>query len=199
MEINDNNQNENKDSRIDNVIGQIKRDLPQTGKSILFDTIIPNLYDMITDALSMLIYKDYRLGRDSKSSSNDNSRIRYDRVLTSTVRGSRNRNRSITRNTESIEDRGFQYRDIVYEYRDDALDVLERIKRRMRNNGSVSIGFMYDVYNDVVRPKTTMAYHHTYNNWGWIINTDSDLYDADVKKTPSGYYYIDLPDPDQIK
>lgn len=149
---------------------------------LLMDVIIPGVKNTILDILSMMFFGevDSRRGRGK--------RRRYDddrRDYSSYYGGSSsNRERRSSRRKDDSyydSDDRVDFRNIVLRNRDDAEDLIEEMRRRIKSEESVSVATLLDLVDVPGR--------YTDNNWGW----DDDR-DIGIRRVSSGYL-IDVAEP----
>lgn len=148
---------------------------------LLMDVIIPGVKNTILDILSMMFFGevDSRRGRGK--------RRRYDddrRDYSSYYGGSSNRERRSSRRKDNSyydSDDRVDFRNIVLRNRDDAEDLIEEMRRRIKSEGSVSVATLLDLVDVPGR--------YTDNNWGW-----DDERDIGIRRVSSGYL-IDVAEP----
>lgn len=151
----------------------ISGDANSVWESVLMDVLIPSLKKLVSEGINtasdLLIYGESR-GRSSRSESKVSYRRYYEdrygdrRESESRSRGVRNR---------------FDYDDLVFETRGDAMEVLKQMRETIDEFGLVSVGDMYD-FAGTSAPFTS-------HDYGW-----TSLRSADVKRVRDGYV-LDLP------
>lgn len=149
---------------------------------LLMDVIIPGVKNTILDILSMMFFGevDSRRGRGKRRRYDD------DRHDYSSYYGgsSSNRERRSSRRKDNSyydSDDRVDFRNIVLRNRDDAEDLIEEMRRRIKSEGSVSVATLLDLVDVPGR--------YTDNNWGW----DDDR-DIGIRRVSSGYL-IDVAEP----
>lgn len=138
----------------------IKDELPKTKNHILYDIFVPKLKQMLLDSFAALLGGSY-------SSNTNNTQPRQSRVRTSYDNYYPNSRRT-ARQTRPIGRVAPDYDDILFETRPEAMAVLFEMTETMKRDGSVSISDMYAFAGITQCPAT-------YVNWGWMLNSDSDL------------------------
>lgn len=146
---------------------------------LLMEVLIPGIKNTILDILSMMFFGevDSRSRRGSKR--DRDSRVSY----SSYYRGSSDRKeRDYRRKRDDYEsDDNVDFRNIVLRHRDDAERVIEEMRKRIRDNNSVSVADLLDLIDKPGR--------YTDNNWGW-----DDERDIGIRRVSSGYL-IDVAEP----
>lgn len=146
---------------------------------LVMDVLIPGVKNTILDILSMMFFGE----TNSRSRGSSRRRDRDDRTnYSSYYRGSSNRNsRHRDRDDYYDSDNRIDFRNIILRQRDDAENVIEEMRRRIRNTGSVSVADLLDLID--------VAGRYTDNNWGW-----DDERDIGIRRVSSGYL-IDVTEP----
>lgn len=153
---------------------------------LLMDVIIPGVKNTILDILSMMFFGevDSRRGRGKKRRYDDDRRdysSYYGGSSTSReYRGSRRKEKSYYDSDDRVD-----FRNIVLRNRDDAEDLIEEMRHRIKSEGSVSVATMLDLVDIPGR--------FTDNNWGW----DDDR-DIGIRRVSSGYL-IDVAEPKYLE
>lgn len=147
---------------------------------LFLDIVIPGIKNTILDVLSMVFFgeTDSRSRRDRKKRGYDD-RVNY----SSYYRGSserRNRERRSNKDYYDSDDR-VDFRNIVLRERSDAERVISEMRRRIRNDESVSVAELLDLIDVPGR--------YTDNNWGW-----DDERDIGIRRVSNGYL-IDVSEP----
>lgn len=149
---------------------------------LLMDVIIPGVKNTILDILSMMFFGevDSRRGRGKRR--RDDDRRDYSSYYGGSS-SSRNRRDSRRRKDDSYYDSDdrVDFRNIILRNRDDAEDLIEEMRRRIKSEGSVSVATLLDLVDVPGR--------YTDNNWGW----DDDR-DIGIRRVSSGYL-IDVAEP----
>lgn len=147
---------------------------------LLMDVIIPGVKNTILDILSMMFFGEfYRSGKDRSRRGRDD---RYD--YSSCYRGSsdrKDRDYRRSRDDRYDSDDRVDFRNIILRHRDDAENVIGEMRRRIRDNDSVSVAELLDLIDVPGR--------YTDNNWGW-----DDERDIGIRRVSSGYL-IDVSEP----
>lgn len=149
---------------------------------LLMDVIIPGVKNTILDILSMMFFGevDSRRGRGKRRRYDDDRRDYSSYYGGSSSnrerRGSRRKDNSYYDSDDRVD-----FRNIVLRNRDDAEDLIEEMRRRIKSEGSVSVATLLDLVDVPGR--------YTDNNWGW----DDDR-DIGIRRVSSGYL-IDVAEP----
>lgn len=149
---------------------------------LLMDVIIPGVKNTILDILSMMFFGEVdnrRRGRRSR----DDDRRNYSGYYSGGSSSSRDRRDSRRRRDDSYYDSDdrVDFRNIVLRNRNDAEDLIEEMRRRIKVEGSVSVATLLDLIDVPGR--------YTDNNWGW-----DDERDIGIRRVSSGYL-IDVAEP----
>ena len=158
----------------------ISEDAPNVGSYILYDVLLPAIKDLILDIGHGAIDVAFGGGggsyRRRRDYGRDRSYISYDRMYD--VRGDRDR-RSRRREEQRTRDR---LEDLVFEYREDAEDVLDQMCDYLDKYDDVPVSYFYDLCGK------TVPHDFTKEDWGW-----TNLAGAKVTRAHGGGYYIDFP------
>lgn len=154
----------------------ISGDPEKIASDIWYDTIIPGAKNLFLDIMSMIFFGE----RTNRSRKNRNYSYRgrdsyyedYSSYYEPRRSGYREDDRRRTRSG---------YRDIVLTDRKDAEAIIDAMRGRIREFGSVSLAELYDLVD-----LPTMDY--TDNNWGW-----DDSRDIGIRRVSNGYH-LDLAD-----
>lgn len=143
---------------------------------LIKDVIIPGIQDTILDMLSMMFRgESYSGGRSSsRRGVYNNNRTNY----TSYSNGQKRRDR---RDDRYESDDRVDFRNVVLERRVDAERLIDEMRRRIIDTGSVSIAELLDLIDAPSR--------YTDNNWGW-----DDERDVKIRRVSSGFL-IDVCEP----
>ena len=149
---------------------------------LLMDVIIPGVKNTILDILSMMFFGEVdnrRRGRRRR----DDDRRDYSSYYSGGSSSSRDRRDSRRRRDDSYYDSDdrVDFRNMVLRNRDDAEDLIEEMRRRIKVEGSVSVATLLDLIDVPGR--------YTDNNWGW-----DDERDIGIRRVSSGYL-IDVAEP----
>lgn len=174
--------NTKKKSEFSKVKDHILQDeLPKTRNHIVYDILIPRVKQIVLDSFAALLGGSYSSGPNVNTRSNN--RVNYNQAST--------QNRNATRATSRPI--GFDYDYIEFDNRLDAQTVLDSMYDIIHERGSVSISQMYALANIDQCP-------HTYEYYGWMLNTPNDLNGSYVKQDMySGKYVIVCNRPTQIR
>lgn len=161
----------------------ISEDAGNVGSYILWDVLVPAVKDTILDILHGSIDMAfgggtggyYRRGGSSRGRSSNRSYISYDRMYDDRDRDRDRRRREDRRTRDQLED-------LIFEYRDDADDVLDRMCDYLDRYGDVPVSYLYDLCGQ------TVPHDFTKDDWGW-----TNLGSAKVMRAHGGGYYIDFP------
>lgn len=141
---------------------------------ILLDVLIPAIKDTISDVVSggldMLLFGEHR--NRGRRSNNTGSYVSYSSYY---ANGKQNQTR--TRSVPSRGGSGYAVRDITFESRGEAEEVLGNMIDTIKDYGTVSVGDLYDMIGE---PGV-----FTDNAWGWF-----DLGSASVRRVREGYMLI---------
>lgn len=148
---------------------------------LLMDVIIPGVKNTILDILSMMFF-----GEMNTRSRRDRRRDGYTNYSAYYRGGSDSRNdrdyrRRRDRDDYYDSDDRVDFRNIVLRSRDDAERVINAMRDRIRDNGSVSVAELLDLID--------VAGRYTDNNYGW-----DDERDIGIRRVSSGYL-IDVAEP----
>jgi len=158
----------------------ISEDAPNIGSYIIYDILLPALRDMISDighgALDMAMGTETR--RYDRRDYGRSSYISYDRYYDD--RDRRKRDRDEERRARRRGDRDLD--EMVFKYREDAEDVLDRMCDYIERYGDVPVSYFYDLCGE------TVPGDFTSDDWGW-----TNLSQAKVSKAGRKGYYIDFP------
>lgn len=153
-------------------------DAQSVGQYILFEVILPNVKDLISDifkqGIDRALYGSGSGGRNPRSSilgSRGTSYTSYNKVSSGSSR------REVTPKARATH----EFNEIILESRGEAEAVLDSLTLLVDEYDSASVADLYDLCE--------ITAEHTDNKWGWI-----DLRDAEVRHTRDGYL-LDLPKP----
>lgn len=146
---------------------------------LLMDVLIPGIKSTILDILSMMFFGETNY-RGSSRKSSSSGRVDYrSKYQSSSERTTRRR-----RNERYDSDDQVDFRNIIIRNREDAEDIIEEMRKRIRDVNSVSIADLLDLIDVPGR--------YTDNNWGW-----DDEMDVGIRRVSSGYL-IDVAEPKYI-
>lgn len=160
-----------------------KSDTEHIGSYILYDILLPALRDLVSDIGHSTI--DMAMGYDdrgsytrSRSYSRERDRyVSYNRMYDDRARSRRDREEE--RYYSRKRDRDLD--NIIFEYREDAEDVLDSLVDYLERYDCVTLSYFYD------RCGMTVAGDFTSDDWGW-----TSLRDAKIRKTRRGWI-LDMP------
>lgn len=153
-------------------LGDDTKDIKQY---IIQDVIIPGVKTTILDIISMAFFNETYAGNAKRSRKTD--KTSYSSYYNNSNRATPRRDRR----NNSYESKGTtDYRSIILRNRQDAEELVEQMRKRIRDLGSVSIAEMYDLLD--------LSGTYTDNNWGW-----DDERDIGLNRISSGYL-IDVTD-----
>lgn len=148
---------------------------------LIMDVLIPGIKNTILDVLSVMFFGE------TGSRNNRRRRDRDDRVnYSSYYRGNSDQKRKHSRygrDGQYDSDDRVDFRNIVLRQRGDAEEIIENMRRRIRDNNSVSVAELLDLID---LPQQS---RYTDNNWGW-----DDERDIGIRRVSSGYL-IDVAEP----
>lgn len=146
---------------------------------LLMDVLIPGIKSTILDILSMMFFGETNY-RGSSRKSSSSGRVDYrSKYQSPSERTTRRR-----RNERYDSDDQVDFRNIIIRNREDAEDIVEEMRKRIRDTNSVSIADLLDLIDVPGR--------YTDNNWGW-----DDEMDVGIRRVSSGYL-IDVTEPKYI-
>lgn len=158
----------------------LTEDIPDVKTWLIKDVIIPGIQDTILDMLSMA-FRGETFGRSyDRGKSHYNDRTNY----RSCYRGSENRrDRDSYRRREDryVSDDRVDFRNVILEQRVDAERLIDEMRRRIIDTGSVSVAELFDLIDEPSR--------YTDANWGW-----NDERDIKIRRVSSGFL-IDVCEP----
>lgn len=146
------------------------------------DVIIPGIMNSILDGLSMMFFGETYSRKDRPRRRERSERTDY----RSRYRGSSDDRRDLERrrrrrDDEYDSDDRVDFRNIVLRNREDAENVVEEMRERIRKYESASIADLLDLID--------VAGRYTDNNWGW-----DDERDIGIRRISSGFL-IDVAEP----
>lgn len=147
------------------------------GDYVVFDVIIPTLKEMVvnsvSDGINMLLFGETKRSGRSSSRNNRSGYVQYESY-------SRNRDRDSGRRAQ------FDFSDIEFETRADAIDVLDAIEDTISMYDVASVSDLYEFAGITPRP--------TDNNYGWTsVNT------AEILMKRNGNYILSMPRPKPLR
>lgn len=143
---------------------------------LIYDVLIPGAKNTVLDVLSMMFFGEL-------SSRNRSSRSRYRREERDDYRSyyRSSNERSKRRDDRYNSDDRIDFRNIILRNRENAEDLIEEMRRRIKNDGSASVADLLDLIDASSR--------YTDNNYGW-----DDERDIGIRRVSSGYL-IDVAEP----
>lgn len=147
------------------------------GDYVVFDVIIPTLKEMVvnsvSDGINMLLFGETKRSGRSSSRNTRSGYVQYESY-------SRNRDRDSGRRAQ------FDFSDIEFETRADAIDVLDAIEDTISMYDVASVSDLYEFAGITPRP--------TDNNYGWTsVNT------AEILMKRNGNYILSMPRPKPLR
>ena len=172
-----------KKSFLEKFIGDFVNDDVVDIKEWLFmDVIIPGIKDTIYDMISLLLYGEAGSRPRRGASRPSRRQSRYD--YRSSYDGSR-RNRRERRSDQYSSNDQVDFRNIILRQRNDAEELIEEMRRRIEDTGSVSIAELFDLIDSPSR--------YTDNNWGW-----DNVRDIGIRRVATGFL-IDVREPRSLE
>lgn len=150
-------------------------DIQDIKSYLLWDKIVPGVKNLILDGLEKMFFKEVRRRRDGRSGydySNSSYRYYYD--------GKSNDRNSGTSRPKETQDK-VDCRNVVLTYREDAENLIRRMKQLIREDGEITVAQMFDL---IESPSDYID-----NNWGW-----TDERDIGMRRISNGYL-IDVREP----
>jgi len=149
---------------------------------VIYDVIIPaiteTLSQMLKGSVDMLFHGEVRSSSSRRGSSGSNaSRVSYRDFYEDRNRRDRD-DRRITR---------YSYDDITFEFKDDALEVLDRMDEIVEQYGVVRVSDLFEMAGRTGNGPTD-------HNYGWTSTRN-----ASVERDRSGEYYIKIGRPSPIR
>lgn len=131
----------------------IKQDIEDVKSYILMDVVIPGLKNLILDGLSMVFFGEVRKEKSR-------GRNYYDRDQRTNYSSYYRSGRSSShKEKERYIDDKIDYQNIVLRYREDAEEVIDKLRGQIRDQGSASVADLFNLID--------VAGKFTDNNWGW--------------------------------
>lgn len=148
---------------------------------LLMDVIIPGVKNTILDILSMIFFGevDSRRGKGKRRRYDD--RVDYNSYYSGSYSNRERHGSHRKENSYYDSDDRVDFRNIVLRNRDDAEDLIEEMRHRIKSERSVSVATLLDLVDVPGR--------YTDNNWGW-----DDERDIGIRRVSSGYL-IDVAEP----
>lgn len=145
------------------------------------DMIVPGAQKALLDVLNFMFYGE--VSRDERRSTRDRRDSRTDYRGYYSGRSSEKRRSSSRRDRYEADDR-VDFRNIVLRNRGDAEDLIDRLRDRIEDTGSVSVADLLDMVDATSR--------YTDNNWGW-----TDPRDIGIRRVSNGFL-INVAEPEYI-
>lgn len=148
----------------------IGEDIEDVKKYIMMEVIIPGVKKTILSAIRMAFFgepeDDHYYSRNSTRHTDYAGRYKGRSYSTASPR---KREREYRSDDEKVD-----YKNIVLRNREDAEDLVDEMKERIRKYGSVSIADLFDLIN--------VTGNYNDNNWGW-----RDERDIGIRRINSGF------------
>lgn len=154
----------------DTFIGEDVRDVK---RYILMDMVVPGIKNAVLDVLQMMFFGEV-IDQGRSHVSRDRGYTNYSASYRGSSYSSRSSSRRRERDRRYEDDEKVDYRNIVLRNREDAEDVVDEMKTRIRKYGSCSIADLFDLIN--------VTGKYTDNNWGW-----RDERDIGIRRINSGF------------
>lgn len=151
-------------------LGFLAEDAEDIKQYILLDVLIPTAKDTLLNVLSMILYGDVRVGRRGGYDSMYKKKSGGATVVQSPYRKANHKARH-------------DFRDVKFETRADAMDVLSQLNELIEVYGSASVE---DFYISMGEEKQNIKW--TDREWGW-----TSLKGVGVDRAIGGGYIIELP------
>lgn len=159
----------------------ITEDTADVKRWLLADVIIPGIKNTILDMLSMMFFGEVdSRSRKKRRRDRDDDRVPYSSYYKGSS-SSRSSYRRRDRDDYYDSDDKIDFRNIVLRERSDAEHVINAMRDRIRDTGSVSVAELLDLID--------VAGRYTDNNWGW-----DDERDIGIRRVSTGYL-IDVDEP----
>lgn len=158
----------------------IEEDIGDIKDYIIFDAIIPGIKNLCLDALEMIFFGGTR-GRRRRSGGrvkDDDEYYDYTSHYKS-AEYKRSRRRDDGSYDHDRKDK-VDYRNIVLKYSDDAKDVVDQLRGRIKDYGQATVADLFDLVD--------ITGKYTDNNWGWTNQSD-----IGIARVSNGYL-IDVPE-----
>lgn len=160
----------------------ISEDAPTMGEYLIHDILFPALRDLINDICHGAV--DAAFGSGNGYRSRDRGRrggsyISYNRYYDDRSSRSRRERDDERRETRRMNQ---DVQDFIFEYREDAEDVLDRMCDKIEDYGEVTLAYFYDITGQ------TVPGNWTAEDWGW-----TNLSGARVRGGGRRGYVLDLP------
>lgn len=146
----------------------LEEDIKDVKDYIIFDAIIPGIKNLCLDALEMFFFGGG--GGRSRGRSRDKEKTNYTSYYKSEYKRSRRRGRDEDEYDEPKTD----YRNIILKYAEDAKEVVDQMRGRIKEYGQATIADLFDLVD--------ITGKYTDNNWGWTREED-----IGIRRVSSGY------------
>ncbi len=156
----------------------LNRDINDMKDWLLKDVIIPGIQETLLDAMQMLFFGEVSRDRDRKCGSRSSRKSDYRSCYRG--RSSYDSKRERDEDYYDREDK-IDYRNIVLKNRRDAEILIDDMRDRIKNLGSVSVADLLDLVD--------LPGKYTDNNWGWDRENDIGI------RRVSGGYLVDVVEP----
>lgn len=145
---------------------------------LMYDVLIPGVKNTVLDILSMMFFGEFYSRSKSSGSKNrrDDRRDDYRSYYRSSNERSKNR-----RDDRYDSDDRIDFRNIILRNRENAEDLVDEMRKKIKNDGSASVADLLDLIDASSR--------YTDNNYGW-----DDERDIGIRRVSSGYL-IDIAEP----
>lgn len=149
-------------------------DIKDVKQYILWEKVIPGIKNLILDGLEKLFFKDVHRSRSGRTGYDYNqSSYQY------YYKGSKGSNRE-EKKKSTFEDK-VDCQNVVLDYREDAENLIRRMKQIIREDGEITVARMFDLID--------CPSDYIDNNWGW----DNER-DIGIRRVSTGYL-IDVREP----
>lgn len=136
----------------------IEEDVKDVKSYIVMDVIIPGIKNTILDVLSMMFFREPYDRRGGHKSSRDD-RYEYSARYKYRSNGDSKSRRDRRDDDRYEQDDKVDYRNIILRNRSDAEEVVEQMRKRIRQYDTASIADLFDLID--------VTGKYTDNNWGW--------------------------------
>lgn len=163
----------------------LKEDMRDIKKYVIYDVVIPGIGLTFMNIISMMFFgrpaSKNVFGNNYTYSRGDNSYYDYGSTSYYDYRGDYGRsNDKRSSNRYYREDEKVDYKSIVLNSRRDAEKLVDTMRERIRNAGTITVAEFFDLLN--------VPSAFTDNDWGW-----KDERDLGIKRIPNGFL-IDVSD-----
>jgi hypothetical protein len=152
----------------------IQEDAEDIKSYVVFDVIIPGIKNLILDMVEMAFFGSTSASKRDRSKSGEptNYRSYYGGSTRSTRERRESRDRGAARRADR--DDKLDYQNIILRYREDAENIIDEMRYRIKKTGSCSIAELFDLIGE--------AGSWNDNNWGW-----TDERDICLRRVSNGY------------